>query len=202
MNKLTVGTKNEAKLKQIRGALSSLLYEVDGLPANVKLPNVVEDGATPQDNARKKVVAYSSVLGGVVLSMDNALYLDGLSTDQQPGVNVRRINGRTDRPTDQELLDHYVEVVKKLGTKVNGRWEFAICMARGGVILGETTIMSPRIFVPVRSNTMAPGYPLESIQIDPKSGKYISEMTAQESDQFWQEMIGGPLCSFVSSTLK
>lgn len=201
MNKIIVGTRNEAKVKQIRGALSSLRYEIEGLPTNIKLPDVIEDGTTPQENARKKVMAYSRILDGVVMSMDNALYLDDLPDDQQPGMNVRKINGRVDRPTDQELLDHYIRVVKTLGARVNGRWEFAICIAKAGTILGETTIMSPRVFIPSPSSKMVPGYPLESIQIDPGSGKYISEMTPEESDQFWQKMIGGPLCTFVSGIL-
>jgi hypothetical protein len=40
---------------------------------------------------------------------------------------------------------------------------------------------------------------LESIQIDPETGKYISEMTTEEQAEFWQRTLGSKLCSFVKS---
>ncbi len=46
---------------------------------------------------------------------------------------------------------------------------------------------------------MQSGYPLESIQIDPQSQKYISEMTQDEQNNFWQKAIGQPLLEFVQS---
>ncbi|MFL5802701.1 MAG: hypothetical protein ACJ8CR_13285, partial [Roseiflexaceae bacterium] len=41
------------------------------------------------------------------------------------------------------------------------------------------------------------GYPLESLQIEPEGGKYISEMTSEEQDAFWQRIVGKELCLFV-----
>jgi hypothetical protein len=40
--------------------------------------------------------------------------------------------------------------------------------------------------------------PLESIQIDPESGKYISEMNPGERAAFWQKTLGEKLRNFVS----
>ena len=44
---------------------------------------------------------------------------------------------------------------------------------------------------------MIPGYPLESLQIDQASGKYISDMTDAEQEEFWQRAVGEELCAFV-----
>jgi len=44
---------------------------------------------------------------------------------------------------------------------------------------------------------MIPGYPLESIQIDPASGAYLSEMPPEEQAIFWQQKIGRELCEFL-----
>jgi XTP/dITP diphosphohydrolase len=199
MQQLTVGTTNEAKVKQIRGALFPLGIRVDGIDDKSLLPDVKEDGVTAQENAKKKAVIYAKVLGKLVLSMDNALFIDGLSHQQQPGINVRRINGRNDRPSDTELLDYYSSLIKELGEKVKGHWEFAICIANPEGELRETTIISPRIFVAEPSSVIVPGYPLESIQVEPESGKYISEMSQDEQDIFWQKAIGKQLCDFVNS---
>jgi hypothetical protein len=38
---------------------------------------------------------------------------------------------------------------------------------------------------------------LESIQIDPASGAYLSEMPPEELAVFWQQMIGRELCNFL-----
>ncbi|MFA5838834.1 MAG: non-canonical purine NTP pyrophosphatase [Candidatus Paceibacterota bacterium] len=199
MKTLIIGTQNQAKVKQIAGALFELPIIVEGLP--YKIDDVEENGLTPQENARLKVKHYSERLNKIVLSMDNALYLEGLSNEEQPKMNVRRILGRKDRPTDDELLEHYISMIDKLGGKINGKWEFAICVADKGKILGETTIISPRVFVSKPSNNLVNGYPLESIQIDPETEIYISDMSQDEQNRFWQKVIGKQLCEFVQSIL-
>lgn len=197
MKHITVGTINPAKIKQIRDALSLKNIEVEGLPPDMKFESIKEDGATAQENARKKALFYSIRLNKAILSMDNALYFDGLKPEQQPGLNVRRIAGRDDRPTDEELTDHYKKLIIGLGKQINGHWEFAFCVAYPDGTIKETTIISPRIFVSESSDKVIPGYPLESLQIDPKSNKYTSEMTPDEQNAFWQKTIGVPLCKFV-----
>ncbi|MFA7201819.1 MAG: non-canonical purine NTP pyrophosphatase [Candidatus Paceibacterota bacterium] len=197
MKTLIIGTKNVAKIKQIAGAIKSLNFEVIGLPDSTG--DVVENGLTAQENARIKATNYSRILKNVVLSMDNALYLDGLNDKEQPGIHVRRISSKNIRPTDNELLNHYTSLIRGLGNKIDGRWEFAICVANNGNIVKETTIVSPRIFTSRPSERVVSGYPLESIQIDPENGKYISEMSQEEQDSFWQKKIGSELCSFLKS---
>lgn len=200
MEKLVIGTTNEAKVNQIRGALAPLAVEVLGVANKEKLPKVEEDGKTALENAHKKAAAYAQALGQTVLSMDNALYIAGLSQSEQPGLNVRRIPGSVGRPTDEELLSYYLGLVRNLGERVNGRWEYGICLAHPDGKLFETTIISPRIFVSSPSKKLVPGYPLESIQIEPETGKYISEMSQVEQDIFWQKAIGTQLCRFIKST--
>jgi len=192
MKEIIIGTKNKAKVAQIKGALAPLKIAVSGLPDGVNLPNISEDGKTAQENARKKACAFAQALGQPVLSMDNALYFKNLSAEKQPGINVRRINARTDRPADEELLKYYSELVKELGGKADAYWEFAICLAYPNGNLYEKTITKP-------SQKIIEGYPLESIQIDQKSGKYISEMTQEEQDTFWQKAISAELCQFIGS---
>lgn len=201
MQELTVGTKNSAKLKQIKGALANLDIRIIGLPEGFSL-EVQEDGQTARENARKKATATAAALGKKALSMDNALYLNGLSPEEQPGINVRRIKGRSDRPDDRELQDYYSQLIKGLGGEIKGWWEFAVCLAEPDGTFQETTIISPRVFTDKISARMIVGYPLESMQIDDQSGKCLAEMSEKEQDEFWQKKIGKELGDFIRRALK
>ncbi len=197
MKEILFGTSNQAKIKQLQGALAPIGISVRGVADKALLPQVEENGTTAQENARKKAVAYAKHLGAEVLSMDNALYFDRLSPEEQPGVNVRRIKGSAARPADEEMLEYYSKLIARFGDRTTGRWEFAICAAAPSGEYRETTIISPRIFEKTPSSKIIPGYPLESLQIDPATGKYISEMSQEEQDLFWQRTIGKPLQEFV-----
>ncbi len=198
MQSITMGTTNQAKVAQIAGALSLIGVEVRGVQDKSLLPEVIEDGATVAENARKKAIAYAQALGITVLSMDNALYLDGLPEEDQPGIHVRRINGEV-RSSDDELLDHYQQVIHSLGGRIGGHWDFGVCVAEPDGRAWETVIRSPRIFTGERSRKAIPGYPLESLQIDPETGMYIAEMSEAEQAEFWQRAIGSELCRFIQS---
>ena len=99
MKEIIIGTKNPAKVEQIKGALSPISeLVVVGLHNENDLPEVEEEGPTAQDNARLKAITYAKILGKPVLSMDNALYFDDLEgDDRQPGLNVRRFAGEGPR---------------------------------------------------------------------------------------------------------
>ncbi len=198
MKELTFGTTNEAKIKQIRGALAPAGIEVNGVVDKSILPEVVEDGKTANENARKKALAYAKVLEKTVFSMDNALYINGLPDDRQPALNVRRIDGHT-ATTDEEMITYYSKLIESLGGKAEGYWEFGICIAIPDGAYEETTIKSPRTFVSKPTTNRQAGYPLESIQIDPATNKYIADMTQEEQDIFWQQAIGKKLLEFVKS---
>ena len=201
MPELIIGTTNPAKVEQIRGALRPLGITVSGLDKNINLPKIKEDGATAEVNACEKALAYARALGQPVLSMDNALYLDGLSPEKQPGVHVRRINKDNVRASDKEVLAYYSSLIDSFGGRINGEWHFALCFATPEGETQETTIISPRIFVSQPSSNIIPGYPLESIQIDPNSGRYVSDLSLEDQDIYWQKAIGEPLMAFVK-TLK
>lgn len=199
MKEILFGTTNEAKLKQVSGALAPAHIVVRGITNKEILPDVEENGKTAIENARKKALVYAKALGKLVFSMDNALYLDDLPAEKQPGLNVRRINGHTERPTDEQMIAYYSQLIASLGNRINGYWEYGVCIATPDGRYQETSIKAPRIYVSEPSSVIQPGYPLESLQIEPESGKYMSELTQEEQDTFWQKAIGKPLLEFVQS---
>jgi len=191
MKKIILGTTNPAKLEQIRMALAGADIEIEGLPQNVELRSISEDGTTAQENAHIKATAYAKALGQPVLSMDVALFFQSNPDDDQPGVHIRRINGRTDRVTDEEIIQHYQAWIDRLGRIINGHYEFAFCLASPQGEHCETTVQTPpRIFTSQLSKRLIPGYPLESLSIDAASGHYISEMSPEEIQKYWENTIG------------
>lgn len=201
MREIIFGTQNKAKIAQINGALSGTGITVVGVPEGTRAIEAEENGKTAQENAHIKATAYAILLDREVFAMDNALYFEGLPDDEQPALRVRRFKDET-RPSDAEMLNFYEDLVLSLGDQeVEGRWEFGICIAKPDGTCKETTIISPRKFIAHASKNVVEGYPLESIQKDPVSGKVISDMSPEEQKDFWLREIGEKLQKFVLESL-
>ncbi len=195
---LIFATTNPAKVSQIAGILRDLPITVQGIDPGTPLPKVEETGETPVENAIIKATTYARALETTVLSMDVGLYIDGLPANQQPGVHVRRIPGGSERPSDIEVLDYYVALVHKLGTEnATGRWDFGFSLASPDGTHVETVVPSVRIFSIEVSSVIEEGYPLESIQLDPETKRYVSEMSDEEKADYWQRMMGTKLSEFI-----
>lgn len=197
IEKIVFGTKNPAKIEQVQGVLAPLNIEVIGLKGFSSLPEVVEDGKTAEENARKKAIAFAKAIGQTVFSMDNALYFDNLPEDKQPGMNVRRVNGG-EAKTDEDMLRIYSSLISSHGGKMKGYWEFGVAIAKPNSKVVSASIRSPRFFTANRDSNVLEGYPLDSLQINPESGKYISEMSEEERAEFWRKTIGEELVRFIS----
>lgn len=84
-----IATSNRGKLRDFAGAAAIYGITVDGLADFAKLPEAVEDGATFEDNARKKAEHYSRFAAGeLVLADDSGLAVDAL--EGAPGVRSAR----------------------------------------------------------------------------------------------------------------
>jgi hypothetical protein len=199
MSVLYFATSNQAKVDQVHGALAPFGIQVVGLgDRNIE---VEEDGETARENASKKALANAKATGLMVFAMDNALWIDGLSEERQPGLYVRRLPGVEGRATDEQLLEYYSGIILELGGSGSGYWEFGIAVATPDGRLMASEILSPRKFRKGASSRIVPGYPIESIQIDPESGVCIADMSADEQASFWQRVIGDPLADFVKKAL-
>lgn len=200
MQKLVFGSKNPAKLRQVQDVLMQIGIKVIGLDELNITDDVEETGSTVIENARLKSVAYARLTGQTVLSMDNALYFDGLPDEEQPGIHARRVNGQAAK-SDIELVEHYSTLVDSRSStgRLKGWWEYGLSLAKPDGTSVETTIKTHRVFVSQPSNTAVEGYPLESIQVDPATGTYMSEMTAEQKANFWHDNIGMPMQVFVRS---
>ena len=84
-----VATSNTGKLRDFAGAAVAHGIVVECLPNFASLPQVIEDGATFEANARKKAEEYSRAAPGkLVLADDSGLEVDALNG--APGVHSAR----------------------------------------------------------------------------------------------------------------
>jgi XTP/dITP diphosphohydrolase len=84
-----VATSNAGKLRDFAGAAAPHGIAITNIPNFSSLPQVVEDGVTFEENARKKAECYSlAVPGELVLADDSGLEIDALGG--APGVHSAR----------------------------------------------------------------------------------------------------------------
>ena len=123
--KLLYGTTNEAKLKAMRHALQGSNISIIGLnELNKHVPKVEESGNSPLENAKLKAIAYHAAFKMPVFSCDSGLYFDELPEDKQPGIHVRRVDGK--ELSDEEMLAYYGSLATRYGGKLTGRYKNAI----------------------------------------------------------------------------
>lgn len=187
--KLLYGTGNRAKLSAMRSRLKQLdieLIGLDDLRAEGKtIPQVVEDGKAPLENARLKATAYYEAFHIPVFSCDSGLYFDNVSEAIQPGVHVRNVNGKC--LTDDEMIDYYSGLVKIYGNLV-ARYRNAICFVQYDTHIYEAmepSMESEKFILTDRPHSIVrkKGFPLDSISLDIKTNKYYYDLPTNRLEQ-------------------
>ena len=97
--KLLIATRNQGKLKEMQALLDGSPVELTTLSEFPDAPEVVEDGATLEENAAKKASQTACACGLHVVADDSGLFVDAL--DGRPGVRSARYAGPD--PTTEKL---------------------------------------------------------------------------------------------------
>lgn len=187
--KLLYGTGNLAKLSAMRNQLEQLDIELIGLNdlrAEGKIiPEVIEDGNTPLENARLKAMAYYEAFQIPVFSCDSGLYFDNVPDEVNPGVNVRNVNGKC--LSDDEMIDYYSGLVKTYGNLL-ARYRNAICFVMDDTHIYEAmepSMESEKFILTDKphSTVRKEGFPLDSISLDIKTNKYYYDLPEDKLEQ-------------------
>ena len=181
--KLLYGTTNRAKVAAMENATKPLGIELISLnDLDQELPKVDECGRTPLENSRIKAEAYYKAFGMPVFSCDSGLYFDELEEEEQPGLHVRRVNGKD--LSDDEMIDYYASLAKKHGGSLTGRYKNAVCC-----ILDEKTIYfsmdsalstEPFLLVAEPHPVRREGFPLDSLSKDIVTGEYYYDLKEKD----------------------
>ena len=130
MKQIIFATTNQSKSRRFSKGLKELGIEVLSLKdIDIKL-DVEEDGSTAIENALIKARECYRKTRRPSMGMDDTLYIEGVPNDLQPGLFVRRVNGKS--LTDEEMIEHYTNLVKEYG--VDGRsdckWVYGLAVIR------------------------------------------------------------------------
>ena len=123
MKEVLFATGNESKVKRFqKGLLAKEIKIITLNDIDTKNIEIVEDGKNAIENALIKARAYARIQDIPVFAMDDNLYIEGIPEDKQPGMYVRRVNGK--RLNDDEMIEYYSNLAHTYGEngKLTCRW--------------------------------------------------------------------------------
>ena len=171
---ILIATKNEAKIKKYSTMLNEHGIEYKTLKDFDVNIDVKETGNTPKENSIIKAKAYYNELKIPVIVDDSGMILDKLPLDKQPGVFVRRHNGK--ELTDEEIISLYSKEIENVGGKTPGSFVIAISIIdeNGDIYTDENK--HDRLFVSKPCLQRTPGYPMNSLIYNEETGEYLAQV--------------------------
>ena len=173
--KLLYATNNNSKVYNMRRRLENIPIEIiTPKELGIKV-NVIEDGKTTVENAIKKAQAYYEETKIPTIAGDSGLFIDGIPSDKQPGLFVRRVNGKV--LSDDEMIEYYTKLIGSIGGESTGYYVTGLALITEEGLF--TTEISEDKFI--LSSTISKnnhrGNPLDVMTIDPVSQKFYTDMT-------------------------
>lgn len=180
MKQVLFATKNVSKVNRFKDDLEKSGIKVITLnDININL-EVDETGTSAIENALIKARAYYEKTSITTIATDDNLTFENVPDNFQPGTYVRRVNGKV--LTDEEMIDHYINLVREFGTngKLTARWLYGMALIKNGKEYTYTWSNNDFYLVDKPSSKIKPGYPLDSISIDRKHNKYFTDLSRED----------------------
>jgi XTP/dITP diphosphohydrolase len=173
-----VATRNQGKIREIRGALKGLGLRIYALSDFPDVPEIEEDGKSFIENALKKARFYSKVFGKLTLADDSGLEVDGLKG--MPGIYSARYSGEraSSRKNNQKLLKEMEGIpFSKRGARF--KCIMAMVSPNGKEAMTEG-ICKGRIGMREKGRR---GFGYDPLFILPKYGKTMAELSLKEKNR-------------------
>ena len=184
MKELVFATGNQAKIARFFDKLQKEDIKLESIKElNIRL-DCEENGKNAVENALIKARCCHEMCKNAVMGMDDTLYMEGVPEDKQPGLFVRRVNGKT--LNDEEMIEHYKNLVDEYGQdgKINCKWIYGLAIIdEKGKESTYTWEKNDFYMVNKVSDKINPGYPLNSISKYKKLDKYFTDITEEEKER-------------------
>jgi XTP/dITP diphosphohydrolase len=177
IREILVATTNPGKVRELRGMLGTDI-EWKTLADFPGLGDVEEDGATFEENARKKATEYAKATGLWTLADDSGLVVDAL--DGAPGVKSARFSGPFPAGADRKTIDR--QNIAKLLRLLEGvpkerrtaRFVCCLCLTEPGRVRVEVrgTVEGVIIDKPLGDN----GFGYDPVFFVPSLGKTVAQL--------------------------
>jgi len=180
---ILVATTNPGKVRELRSMLD-LDVAFKTLADFPGIEEVVEDGATFAENARKKATEYARATGLWTLADDSGLVVDAL--DGAPGVHSARYCGDVPAGTDRKVIDRMN--VAKLLEALQGvpqdqraaRFVCFLCLASPDRVQIETEGKVEGRIIDEPAGTGGFGY--DPVMFLPELGKTVAQLSDAEKN--------------------
>jgi XTP/dITP diphosphohydrolase len=166
---IVVASKNPGKIREIRQIYADLPLAI---LAPADLPEVVEDGLTFSDNARKKATQIARHTGKWALADDSGLEVDALGG--APGIYSARWSGGGDEANNDKLLRELAGVPAAART-ARYRAVVVIADAEGGVVAEAAGVCEGLIGFERRGSG---GFGYDPLFVVPQLGRTMAEIPA------------------------
>lgn len=181
--KILVATTNPGKIVELQAMLGTDLRWLS-LADFSEIPEIVEDGATFAENARKKALGYAQATGVWTIADDSGLVVDALGG--APGVKSARFSGDKEEEADKTLIDHrnIIKVLELLEgvpqEQRTARFVCRLCLASPGKILLETKGTLEGLIADREVGSQGFGY--DPIFFVPHLKKTVAQLTREEKN--------------------
>jgi XTP/dITP diphosphohydrolase len=171
VKELLVATGNKGKLNEIRQILAGFVEELYCLADFPDVPEVVEDGQSFEENARKKALSAVSATGIPAIADDSGLVVDVL--EGRPGVYSARYAGvgATDAENNRKLLQD-LEGVRVHESTAYFSCAVALCLPNGTCWTFYGTLKGSVLDTPRGSD----GFGYDPLFWVPEYGKTLAEL--------------------------
>jgi len=195
--RVLIATSNAGKLRDFVAAATPFAITIAAIPNFSSLPPVIEDGATFEENARKKADSYSlEAPGALVLADDSGLEIDALGG--APGVHSARYAAGDEQERDLQMDEPHAagrnaddeannaKVLRQLagvtGEKRAARFVCVLAAARDGQTLHTFRGTAEGIILdPPRGHN---GFGYDPLFYFPRISKTFAELTADEKAHY------------------
>jgi len=186
-SRVLVATSNPGKLRDLAGAAAPNGITIASIPNFSSLPQVVEDGTTFEENARKKAEAYSlAVPGELVLADDSGLEIDALGG--APGVHSARYAADDPQAAECNTEDeaNNARVLRELASvaaeKRTARFVCVLAVARDGQTLRTFRGTAEGVLLDAPRGRNGFGY--DPLFYFPQIGKTFAQLSAEEKARY------------------
>jgi XTP/dITP diphosphohydrolase len=180
--KILIATTNPGKAAEISAMLDADV-EWFSLSDFKNIDEIIEDGKTFAENARKKALGYAKQTGLWTIADDSGLVVDALGG--LPGVKSSRFSGA--KNAERKLLDHknmvkVLELLKDVpAQKRTARFVCHLCLADKDKILAETEGTLEGFIAERQTGTNGFGY--DPIFFVPHLNKTVAQLSRVEKNK-------------------
>lgn len=178
MNKMIFATGNEKKMKEIRMILGDLDYEILSMKEAGITADIVEDGASFEENAVIKATAISQLANCLVLADDSGLEVDYM--DKKPGIlSARWLGEETSYEIKNQKIIENLEGVPEEQRTARFVCVIAAAFPDGRVVTKRGTIEGMIGYEAKGEN----GFGYDPIFFLPEYGKTTAELSPEEKNK-------------------